>query len=109
MDDCADGAMCYILEATALPEVEVTYAKRRMWVDAALFIVRREELLSASGRLLKVATVDEVQEIAGRNFPTRITMEDVLRRGSSTTLEFTHVELDVDIPEDLFTLRSLMR
>lgn len=109
VEQCGEHSECYVIEATALPDVEVTYARRRMWVDADLFFVRREELLAAGGRLLKVAQVEEVKEIAGRNFPTRITMEDVLRRGSSTTLELIHVELDVEIPDGLFTLRSLMQ
>lgn len=109
VEPCEDGGHCFVLEATALPDVDVTYARRRMWIDTELFVVRREELLAVGGRLLKVARVEEVQQIAGRNFPTRIVMEDMLRQGSSTTMELVHVDLDADIPDGLFTLRSLMR
>lgn len=104
-----DDATCYVIEAVARPGVQVTYAQRRIWVDTELFAVRKEELLAAGGRLLKVARVDRIEEIAGRNFATQVTMEDILRPGSSTTLTLDHVELGVEIPEGLFSLRSLMR
>lgn len=103
-----DEASCYVLEAVAKPGVSVSYAQRRMWVDSELFVVRREELLAAGGRLLKVARAEKIVEVAGRNLATEVTMEDVIRRGSSTTLILDRIELDVEIPEDLFTLRSLM-
>ena len=109
VEPCADGTECYVIEATALPDVEVTYARRRMWIDAELFVVRQEELLAAGGRLLKVARVEEVQQIAGRNFPTRVTMEDVLRSGSSTTMELVHVDWTWKSPKGSSTLRSLMQ
>lgn len=108
VEPCGE-AHCYVLEATAKPGVEVSYAQRRMWIDTDLFVPRREELLAAGGRLLKVAEVERIERIAGRNLATRVTMKDVLRRDSSTTLSLDRVELDVEIPEDLFTLRSLMR
>lgn len=100
---------CYVLTATARPGVEVAYARRRMWVDRELFVVRREELYAASGRLLKVADVERVEEIAGRYIPTQLTMRDVLRRDSSTTLIVDYVELDVALPPGLFSLQTLMR
>lgn len=101
--------MCYVLEATALPGTRVTYAKRRLWVDRQLFVVRKEELYAASGRLLKTAQVGGVVEIGGRYVPTQVTMVDVLRQNSSTTMVLDHLELDVDIPAELFSLQSLMR
>lgn len=109
VEGCGEDAQCYVVEAVALPGVQVTYARRLMWVDAERFFVRREELLGPGGRLLKVAQVEKVEEIAGRHFPVQVTMQDVLRQGSSTTLEMVRVELDVEIPAGLFTLRSLMQ
>ncbi|MBO8142337.1 MAG: outer membrane lipoprotein-sorting protein [Firmicutes bacterium] len=108
VEEC-DESECYVLEATARPGVEVTYARRRMWIDRELFVPRREELYAAGGRLLKVSRVERIEEIDGRFIPTQVTMEDVLRQGSSTTLFVSDLELDVEIPDDLFSLRSLMR
>ncbi len=107
-EPCGDET-CYILDAVAKEGVQVTYAKRRMWIDADLFVARREELFAVGGRLLKVADVEKVEVIDGRPFATQITMQDLLRRGSSTTLTLESVAFGIDIPQDLFSLRSLIR
>ncbi|MGE5592401.1 MAG: outer membrane lipoprotein-sorting protein [Betaproteobacteria bacterium] len=104
-----DGARCYVLEATALPGKQVSYPKRKIWVDCEKFVARREELYAASGKLLKVSRVEEVKERAGRIYASRVVMEDKLKRGSSTTLIIEQVEFDVKIPDDMFSLRNLMR
>lgn len=109
-EPCADGeAECYVLEAVALPYAKVTYARRRLWVDATLFVVRQEERYAAGGRLLKVARVDDIQRFDDRYVGTRVTMRDVLRQDSETIVTVDHLELDVDIPEGMFTLQNLMR
>jgi len=102
-------AECYVLEAEAKPGAQVAYARRRIWVDVELFVARKEELYAAGGRLLKVARADEIVQIAGRRVATRLTMEDVLRRNSSTTMIVEELELDVEIPEGMFSLQSLLR
>lgn len=104
-----DGARCYVLEATALPGKQVSYPKRKIWVDCEKFVARREELYAASGKLLKVSRVEEVKEKDGRTYASRVVMEDKLKRGSSTTLIIEQVEFDVKIPDEVFSLRNLMR
>ncbi len=108
MEPCGD-ALCYVLDASVKPGVQATYALRRMWVDAELFVVRREELMAAGGRLLKIAETEKIETIGGRPFSTQVTMRDLLRQNSSTTLVINRAEFDIEIPEDLFSLRSLMR
>ena len=102
-------ATCYVLDAAAKPDAQVTYAQRRMWVDTSSMWCGKEELFAAGGRLLKVAETENVEMIGGRPFATQITMRDVLKQNSSTTLMLTRVEFDIDIPPGLFTLRSLMQ
>ena len=104
-----DGARCYVLEATALPGKQVSYPKRKIWVDCKKFVARREELYAASGKLLKVSRVEEVKEKGGRTYASRVVMEDKLKRGSSTILIIEQVEFDLKIPDDMFSLRNLMR
>lgn len=107
-EPCAEGT-CYVVDATARAGVEVTYALRRIWVDTERFVVKREELMAPGGRLLKVSEAHAFQEIDERYLATRITMKDVLRRDSLTTLVINRIELNPQIPEELFTLRSLSR
>ncbi|MGE5584008.1 MAG: outer membrane lipoprotein-sorting protein [Bacillota bacterium] len=104
-----EGARCYVLEATALPGKQVSYPKRKIWVDSEKFVARREELYAAGGKLLKVSRAEEVKEKGGRTYASRVVMEDKLKRGSSTTLIVEQVEFDVKISDDVFSLRNLMR
>ncbi|MCR4403307.1 MAG: outer membrane lipoprotein-sorting protein [Firmicutes bacterium] len=103
------GARCYVLEATALPGKQVSYPRRKIWVDSEKFVAVKEELYAASGRLLKVSRVEELRQKGGRTYASRVVMEDKLKRGSSTTFIIEKIEFDVDIPDDVFSLRSLMR
>ncbi|MEW6230115.1 MAG: outer membrane lipoprotein-sorting protein, partial [Bacillota bacterium] len=107
-EDC-DGAECYVLDATALPGKTVSYPKRKMWVDAEKFVARREELYAASGKLLRISRVEELKEKDGRVYASRTVMEDMLRRGSSTTLIIEAIEFDVKVPDELFSVQNLTR
>ena len=103
------GRPTYVIEAEALPGAEVSYAKRKGWIDQERFVPLREELYAVSGKLLKVSTTKKVEYINGRYIPTEVVMEDQLKRNSSTTMILTHIEVGVEIPEGLLSLRSLMR
>ena len=104
-----DSRPTYVIEAEALPGAEVSYAKRKGWIDQERFVPLREELYAVSGKLLKVSTTKKVEYINGRYIPTEVVMEDQLKRNSSTTMILTHIEVGVEIPEGLLSLRSLMR
>ncbi len=104
-----DGRTAYVIEANALPGTEVSYAKRKSWIDTERFVALKEELYAASGKLMKVMTTKKIQEIDGRYIATEVVMEDQLKRNSSTTLTITELTVGVDIPAGLLSLRSLMR
>ena len=55
-----DGRPCYVLEGIAVEGKEVSYYRRKSWVDKERFIGLKEELYARSGRLLKVMTVGKV-------------------------------------------------
>lgn len=87
----------------------VTYVRRKLWVDAEKFIVNKMELYSKSGKLLKIYTADETGEFQGRFFPVRTTMRDMLRKSSKTEFIVKEITFDVDLPEEIFTKRALRR
>ncbi len=103
------GVNCYVLEATALPGKSVSYPKRKMWVDAETFVAVREELYAASGKLLKASRVEELEEREGRYYASRAVMEDKLKKGSSTTFIIESIDFDVEIADETFSLKALMR
>ncbi|KPK89779.1 hypothetical protein AMJ80_09290 [bacterium SM23_31] len=101
-----DGRTCYVLELTAARK-DVTYYRRKIWVDKEYFIGLKSELYAKTGKLLKMMTVHKIEQIQGRHYPTQATMQDLLRKDSRTEFFITGIQFDVDIPDEIFTIRNL--
>ena len=106
-EEVIDGRPCYVLEGTAAPGKEVSYYRRKSWVDKERFVGLKEELYARSGRLLKVMTVGKVAEIEGRWYPVESVMEDKLRRDTRTEFIIKAIEFNPQIPAGTFTLENL--
>ena len=68
----------------------------------------KAEFYAVSGRLLKTSRYEDFRELAGRLRPTRIVLEDALKAGESSVLEYSSMELR-DLPERMFTREYLRR
>ena len=102
-----DGRPCYVLEGIAVEGQDVSYYRRKSWIDSERFVGLREELYAKSGRLLKVMRVTRVEELQGRWYPMESVMEDQLRKNTRTEFVVRSIEFDPEIPEGTFTLENL--
>jgi outer membrane lipoprotein-sorting protein len=103
------GRPCWTLEMRARDDA-VTYPRRVVCVDKETFIPIKQELYALSGMLLKTWTMSDVKEFAGgRRFPTRMSVEDHVKKGSVTRIELTELEFGVRYPKEVFSLRWLER
>jgi outer membrane lipoprotein-sorting protein len=107
--DTYNGRDSYVLEARVIPGKKVSYPLRKIWIDKERFVALKEELYAASGKLMKVSQVQEVEKKDGRFYAKEVIMEDRLKKGSSTKLIIERIDFDVEISDELFSLRSLMR
>ena len=80
----------------------VTYHKVLYWVRQSNFWPYRAEFYSLSNRLLKTASYQNFQTILGKQRPTRLVMEDALRQGEKSTLEYSEMKLK-DLEDKIFT------
>jgi outer membrane lipoprotein-sorting protein len=103
-----DGFPCYVIELVSITE-DRTYFTQKIWIDKEKFIGRKAELYARSGKLLKLLTVKDIQSFKNRFYPTRITMEDKLRKDSKTEMIVKKIDFDIDIPQGHFTERNLLR
>ncbi|MGE5557518.1 MAG: outer membrane lipoprotein-sorting protein [Bacillota bacterium] len=103
-----DGRACTVIELTAKVK-EVSYDKRKMWVDSERFLAVKEEKYAKSGKLLKVSRVLEARQIGDRYFPVKSEVSDKLRKGSKTVFTMQEVRLDAPVSEKLFTMQNLQR
>jgi len=86
----------------------VTYARVKYWVAEKNGRPLQAEFYALSGRLLKTARYEDFREIGGRVRPTRLVMEDALKKGEVSVLKYEDMMLR-DLPERMFTREYLRR
>lgn len=101
-----DNRNTKILELTAKTD-DVSYFRRKIWIDNERFVPLKEELYAKSGQLLKQSTMSDVSKIQGRWFPTKIVYKDMLKQGDGTIFKITKISFNQEIPEYLFTKAAL--
>jgi outer membrane lipoprotein-sorting protein len=105
--DAINGEKYHVLELTAVDR-SVTYHKVIYWVRESNFFPHRAEFYSLSNRLLKTARYENFQTMLGAPRPTRLVMEDALRKGEESVLEYSAMKLR-DLPDKVFTKDYLSR
>lgn len=105
--ELVDGEAAYVLDLTAVGR-GVTYAKVRYWVAMADDRPIKAEFYAVSGRLLKTSRYENFRELAGRLRPTRLVIEDALKEGDYSVLEYATMEVK-ELPEHMFTQQYLRR
>lgn len=97
----------YVLELTAVDR-SVAYHRVLYWVKQKNFFPHKAEFYSVSDRLLKTARYENYQPMAGRPRPTRLVMEDALRKGEVSVLEYSGMALR-QLDDKIFTRDYLKR
>lgn len=104
----SQGRPCYVVDLVAKVK-DITYYKRKVWVDKELFVPVKEELFALSGTKLKVTTIGNVQQFGERHYPLYYTMRNQLRKNSLTEMVIDKIEFDISIPEKVFTQGNLTK
>jgi outer membrane lipoprotein-sorting protein len=108
-EDTVDGRKCWKLEMKARDD-SVSYPRRMSWIDQEVYIPLKQELYALSGMRLKTWTMSDVKEFpGGRRFPTKMTIQDDVKKESVTRLEFKEIEFAVPLEKEIFSLRWLER
>ena len=105
-----DGEMYNVLQLDAVDRW-VTYRKVLYWVNAKNGRPHKAEFYAISGRLLKTAHYRDFETLGGEIRPTRLIIEDALRKGHRSELEYSDMVLR-DLPDKIFTkdyLKKLSR
>ena len=105
--DAVGSEKYHVLELTAVDR-SVTYNKVIFWVKESNFWPHRAEFYSLSNRLLKTCRYENFQTMLGIQRPTRLVMEDALRKGEESVLEYSVMELK-ELPDRMFTKDYLNR
>lgn len=100
--------LCYVVVLTAKSK-EVSYFKRKMWIDKEYFVPLKEERYAISGKLLKVFEYTEIKSYKNKFYPTKSIVSDKLKNNTKTVVIIEEFEFDIEIPNFYFTRRHLER
>lgn len=96
-----DGENYLVLELAAVDR-SVTYQKVVYWVNQKNSWPLKAEFYSLSNRLLKTCRYENFRTLAGKVRPTRLVMEDALRSGEKSVLEYSEMKLRA-LDDKMFT------
>jgi outer membrane lipoprotein-sorting protein len=85
----------------------VTY-QRVVWVNEKSGWPLKAEFYSLSNRLMKKCSYENFKTLAGRVRPTRLVMEDALKNGEKSILDYSDMKLR-DLPDKVFTKEYLKK
>lgn len=97
----------YVLELTAVDR-SVTYHKVILWVQQSNYWPYQAEFYSLSNRLLKTSRYENFDWILGIQRPTRLVMEDALKKGEISILDYSEMTLR-NLPDKIFTKEYLKK
>jgi outer membrane lipoprotein-sorting protein len=102
-----DGTNHHVLELTAVDR-GVTYSRVIYWVQASNGAPHKAEFYSLSDKLLKTCVYDQYKTLGGRLRPTRLIMQDALKQGEQSVLEYDAMRLR-ELPDKIFTKEYLKK
>ena len=105
--EAIDGEPHQVLELTAVDR-GVTYQRVVYWVRQSSAEPQAAEFYSVSNRLLKTCKYQNFTKMAGRIRPARLVLEDGLRKGEKSILDYSAMKLR-DLPDKIFTKEYLKR
>jgi hypothetical protein len=95
-----EGKLSYVLELKAKSK-EVAYHRIIYWVEKDSFDPLKSEFYTISGKLLKTAYYQGYEEIQGRERVTRLVIVDNFRKGQSSIMEYSNMEIE-EFPDRIF-------
>ena len=107
-EETIEDRKAWVLELNAKVD-DVSYAKRKMWIDQERFVPLKEDLFAKSGELLKRTKMSDFEETDGRWYPKKMNYKDMLKSGKGTDFIVLKIEFDPEIPAYIFSKASLKK
>jgi outer membrane lipoprotein-sorting protein len=107
-EDTVRGRKCWVLDLSAKVE-DISYIRRKIWVDKERYVLVKENLYARSGLILKTLEVREMKWVQNRWVGVSTLYKDVQKKGEGTEFLIDSVAFDVSVPEFLFSKAALKK
>jgi hypothetical protein len=88
------------------PSAVVVWGRVEMLIDRRNCLPVLEEFFDEDGQLARQMTFSDFRQIGWRQFPARMTVVPA-EKGRETSIAYSEIQFDVDIPADTFSLQRL--
>jgi hypothetical protein len=96
----------YVVKSTPKDTTGVEFAHYTLWINKKTFLPSKVEYENAQGKVYRRIETAQVKTIEGFPTITRMKVSD-LESGGYTLSDFSNVQYDLGIPEDIFVESSL--
>jgi outer membrane lipoprotein-sorting protein len=100
-----DGKKVWVIESTPKQEYD-GFARKVSYIDQETYLPLKEEYFDKKGEMTKIFRADKIEVIQDIPTVTIRSMED-LKDNEKTIVEFSSIEYNIGVKEDIFTERYL--
>jgi outer membrane lipoprotein-sorting protein len=102
-----EGREVFDITLTPLPDAAVVWGKVTVTVLREGWIPFSLDYYDEDMALARTMSYSDVRNLGGHRIPAKIEMRPTDKPGEHTEIVYHDIEFDLDLPDDLFTLRSL--
>lgn len=94
---------------TLIPKQETVtvWGKVEIVVNQKTLLPLEQSYFNEKGDKVRVMTFSDIRSFSGREIPAVMTMTPLNKSGYKTVIEYVEAEFDVDVADNIFTLRNL--
>jgi len=99
----------WVLELIPKPDTPIVWGKVLIWVDKEHYIMLKEENYDQRDNLANTTEFQNIGEMGGRIFPSKMVLTPADKSEQRTILEYKSLEFDVDLDPSFFTQQNMRR
>jgi hypothetical protein len=103
-----EGRKAWFVTLTPKPHAKVVWGKVEMLLDRESCLPLEQRFYDEENVLSRRMTYSGLKKIGWRTFPMKLTVVPA-EKGRQTSIAYESIELDVDVPDDTFSLRRLQQ
>ncbi|MFZ5446386.1 MAG: outer membrane lipoprotein-sorting protein [Myxococcota bacterium] len=103
-----EGRRAWFISLTPKPKSSVVWGRVELLLDRESCVPLEQRFYDEEGAQVRRLSFSELKKVGWRTFPMKLTVVPA-EKGRQTSITYDSIELDVDVPEDTFSLRRLQQ
>lgn len=103
------GKDCFVVQMVPTAKAAVVWGKIISWIDTEDYMQLKTEFYDEAGFLVNTMRGSDIREFSGEKLPARLEVVPADEPGHKTVVEQLHIDFDVKLDEDFFSIQNLKR